>query len=140
MAQTKLKGWNHTLVCEVCRASGCWWDHKFRDKCVIWCSHCGTNGHHISFCYNLNFCNLCGKDGHNPYRCWTYSTIQKWIDRAKELDRCVSCLTPWKLAAFEFSGRIICRPCGQGIKWLDPECESKESQTEDTYLVQECQK
>ena len=73
-------------------------DHKTKDKHRSYCSHCDQPGHHMSLCYKLKFCNLCGKAGHNPYRCWEYSTMRKWISRARELDRCVDCLRPWKLS------------------------------------------
>ena len=86
---------------------------------MSWCSHCSMSGHHMSLCYNLKFCKLCGKAGHNPYRCWTFSTISRWIDRAKELDSCESCLTPWKLAATEYNGYIMCKHCREGIRDLD---------------------
>ena len=142
MAQTTYKGWNPNLVCNACMIHGSRYDHKLTDKCWSYCSHCGTNGHHMSFCYNLKFCNLCGKAGHNPYRCWTYSTISQWIWRAKELDRCVSCLAPWKGSDQNTKGEpgiIYCSHCDQGWHgtWKDLAPESKESQTD---LVKECQK
>ena len=90
----------------------------------------------MSFCYKLKFCKLWGKAGHNPYRCWHYSTIQKWIGRAEQLDSCVNCLTPWKLAGVVRDGSIMCGHCDQGFRgW---EKYSKESQTEDIYLGQVC--
>ena len=75
-----------------------WADHKTKEKHRSYCSHCDQPGHHMSLCYKLKFCNLCGKAGHNPYRCWEYCTVKKWISRARELDRCVDCLRPWKLS------------------------------------------
>ena len=138
MAQTKNKiTKRNALHCEKCAECGRWADHKTTDKCYSFCAHCHLFGHNMSHCYKLKFCNLCGKAGHNPYRCWQYSTIQKWIVRAKVLDRCVSCLTPWKVPDDEI-GMCLCNHCREG--WRKPDLESKESQTEDNYLVQECHK
>ena len=97
MAQTNTKRTKKEgTLCRSCEAQGYQNVHKETDKCWIWCSHCGTNGHHMSLCYKLKSCNLCGKAGHNPYRCWSYSTITKWILRARELNACVDCLRPFK--------------------------------------------
>ena len=97
MAQTQTKRTEKEgTFCRSCEAQGHRIVHKETDKCWSWCSHCGTNGHHMSLCYKLKSCNLCGKAGHSPYRCWSYSTITKWILRARELNACVDCLRPFK--------------------------------------------
>ena len=98
MAQTKTKrNGKDAPHCETCEMNGGKaYPHKETEKCNSYCSHCGRGGHHMSLCYDLKFCNLCGKAGHNPYRCWTYSTIRKWVSRARQLDICTDCLRPWK--------------------------------------------
>ena len=142
MAQTKTKRTGKNAPhCGHCEIFGGRSDHKETDKCWSWCSHCGRTGHHMSLCYKLKLCNLCGKAGHSPYRCWSYSTITKWICRARELDKCVDCLRPWKPFIQNNGHYIVCSHCGtvdinnvlKGIQY------TKESQTEDTSLVHESQ-
>ena len=67
--------------------------HTTTEKCKRLCHHCMKWGHSMRFCRKLKTCNLCGKFGHNPYSCWKYSTLRAWADRAKELNRCMVCLT-----------------------------------------------
>jgi len=147
MAQTKTKRTGRNIPhCSLCESFQCSLptDHKESDKCLCHCANCGSNRHHMSFCYGLKFCNLCGEAGHNPYRCWKYCTVQKWVARAKQLDRCVSCLQPWKPSKLHG----FCSHCNgihidKSLPSYSQEQNSrhtKESQTEDNYLVQECHK
>ena len=143
MAQTKTKRTGKNAPhCDYCQLHVCQYDHKMIDKHASYCSHCNRIGHHMSLCYKLKFCNLCGKAGHNPYRCWRYSTIQAWISRAYELDRCVTCLTPWKFSTKILGQIIICSHCCQSSKDVGPLLlqNTKESQTEvNSYILQESQ-
>ena len=109
-------------------------------KCIQFCVNCNNWGHSMHHCHKLKNCNLCGKVGHNPYRCWTYGTIGRWLIKAREADLCVNCLSPWK------AGRdpAKCSSCG-GRRGKDcfpsksPQ-ETKETQTEENvHLGQECQ-
>jgi len=100
----------------------------------------------MSLCYKLKYCNLCGKAGHNPYRCWSFCTVESWVDRAKELDRCVNCLTPWKDSLIQFSDKTFacCMHCATNntcvFKDYVRDTKTKESQTEDNiHLVQACE-
>ena len=148
MAQTKFKTTKrNSRRCEMCWMMGFISYHKETDKCQSWCSHCRVNGHHMSLCYKLKFCHLCGKAGHNPYRCWAYSTITDWLQRAREEDRCVDCLHPWKAKSDEYNW--VCGYCsgdnctGKRAKDYFPSRtpkETKESQTEEnSFIGQECQ-
>ena len=83
----------------------------------------------MSLCYKLKFFNRCGKAGHNPYRCWTYWSIDAWLARARELDRCRNCLSPWKFNTLVLESTIFCKHCGEGYKDMDTK-ETKECQTE----------
>ena len=86
MAQTKTKRTGKNAPnCDHCQMQGLLHDHKMIDKHRSYCAHRDLPGHHMSFCYKLKFCNLCCKAGHNPYRCWQYGTITKWLFRAEEL-------------------------------------------------------
>ena len=67
--------------------------HRQAPKCRRHCTYCRKNGHTMQFCHKLKNCDLCGKNGHNPYRCWRYRTLSEWAYRAKELNRCMQCLT-----------------------------------------------
>ena len=61
-----------------------------------------------------------------------------WIARARDFDRCVNCLTPWKFSTRVFGLIILCSHCGHGSKDVDK--QSKESQTEvNSYIIQESQ-
>ena len=114
MAQTKTKrNGKDAPHCETCEMNGGKaYPHKETEKCYSRCSHCGINGHHMSLCYKLKFCQLCGKAGHNSYRYWTYSTIHKWILRAKVLHRCVDGLRPWKPHTVVDVAYHYCSYCG----------------------------
>ena len=144
MAQTKTKRTGKNAPhCGHCGAFGGRSDHKETDKCISWCSHCDKPGHHMSLCYKLKFCKLCGKAGHNPYRCWKYSTIWKWLCRARELETCADCLRPWKPHTENGVPCHYCSHCAginskRYLPFLSPQ-ETKESQTGDTYLVEESQ-
>ena len=74
------------------------------------------------------------------------------MDRAKELDRCVNCLTPWKTSISEMQDSsiqfseidIFCMHCANNLtcvfKNVVRDTKTKESQTEDNmHLVQECE-
>ena len=147
MAQTETKrAGKGAPFCEQCQMirPGLTYPHKEREKCKSWCSHCGRGGHHMSLCYDLKFCNLCGKAGHNPYRCWKYSTIWKWLCRARELETCADCLCPWKPHIENGVPRHYCSHCAginakRYLPFLSPK-ETKESQTEvNSYILQESQ-
>ena len=133
------------LHCEECFQEGSYPFHKEKDKCYSFCSHCYRNGHHMSLCYKLKVCNLCGKAGHNPYRCWKYSTITKWINRVIDLGICLNCLRPWKPK--EYYPRFCYHCWGQDIQDIAKTIthyaglqKTNESQTEEnSYIVQESQ-
>merc|ERR1711874_340371 len=75
--------------------------------------------------------NLCGKAGHNPYRCWSYSSITKWIFRATDLDQCVDCLRPWKPHTVNGVSYSYCSHCkGNSAKVFFPQEKLKKSLTE----------
>ena len=90
------EGWGHKpkncrniLYCDYHRVEG----HTPTRKCSILCSYCRGWGHSMPYCRKLKNCDLCGRHGHNPYRCWSYNTLRAWAIRAKELNRCMQCLT-----------------------------------------------
>ena len=166
MAQTKTKRTEKNAPlckhCDIRHESRFRSDHKMKEKHRSYCSHCDQPGHHMSLCYKLKFCNLCGKAGHNPYRCWEYSTMRQWRSRARELDRCVNCLRPWKLSEPNImtetrgiSLTTYCSHCLNHRYKVWPQCNekpccddcppqrpkvTKEIQTqENSYTVQECQ-
>merc|ERR1711874_287017 len=67
-----------------------------------------------------------------------YSTIQAWIAIARLKDRCVNCLRPWK----PFKPNTYCSYCtAEYIYKVLPQSPQhpKETQTEDTYLVEKSQ-
>ena len=109
-------------------------------KCAQFCINCKNWGHSMHHCHKLKSCGLCGGVGHNPYRCWTYGTIDRWLIKARDDDRCVSCLRPWKARR----DHADCSYCG-GMRGKDcfpsqsPQ-ETKETQTEEnSHLGQESQ-
>ena len=113
--------------------------HTPTDKCRRHCSHCMKYGHSMRFCRNLKTCNLCGKYGHNPYNCWKYSTLRQWADRARELNRCMQCLTQCttKTNYIDRTGYpwYFCLHCGAWRTYWNhfpqfPKSNCKESQTE----------
>jgi len=146
MAQTRRKrNKKNALHCELCAEGGYRADHKESDRCYCFCSHCKKPGHHMSVCYKLKFCNLCNKAGHNPYRCWEHWSISHWIDRAKDLNRCILCLAQPTLETKYKDKygcpRWCCKHCGKCWDQSPrPQVNCKESQTEDNiHLVQACE-
>ena len=124
--------------------------HSPTTNCKSYCPHCGKNGHHMSMCRKLKICNLCGKSGHNPYRCWEYSTMDDWMRRAKQLNRCANCLTLCTTGHNGFDQytndpKYTCKHCNAWRTYWDTSCNLggcnlKESQTETkTYTDQESQ-
>ena len=107
-------------------------DHYYTTRCARVCSYCQKDGHTMLFCRKIKDCKLCGKSGHNPFRCWLYCSIGKWIRRAAELGRCHDCLTLFTAD----EGR--CSNCRNlRVYWNKL---NKESQTEeDNSIVQEYQ-
>ena len=85
----KPKNCRNTLYCDYHSVEG----HVPTLKCTQLCSYCRNFGHSMPFCHKLKNCDLCGRYGHNPYRCWRYSTLTAWAERAKVLNRCMQCLT-----------------------------------------------
>ena len=120
--------------------------HTTTDKCKRYCPHCMKWGHSMRFCRKIKTCNLCGKFGHNPYSCWKYSTLQQWADRAKELNRCMQCLslctTETNCIDKDGHPNFTCRHCGRWRVYWDGEHRFlsrhyKESQTETNTEDQE---
>ena len=123
--------------------------HLPTDKCKQRCSYCMKFGHNMRHCRKLKNCNLCGKLGHNPYSCWKYGSLREWANRARELNRCMECLTlcTTETNRIDMYGcaNYFCKHCGAWRTYWNPEIQfdkinCKESQTEEnTYIDQESQ-
>ena len=68
--------------------------HAPTPRCWAKCKNCGIRGHIMRFCRKIKECVLCGKKGHNPLNCFKWSgSMEFYMRRTKELNRCVDCLT-----------------------------------------------